>query len=67
MPQLLEQTWSRLETYLQDGGVVMLPLVLVSLLMWILIMDRIFFFRRLYRKTMSAHSASSQKSSSFHS
>ncbi len=57
MPQLLEQTWSRLETYLQDGGVVMLPLVLVSLLMWILIMDRIFFFRRLYRKTMSARTA----------
>ena len=57
MLQLLEQTWSRLETYLQDGGVVMLPLVLVSLLMWILIMDRIFFFRRLYRKTMSARTA----------
>ena len=57
MLQLLEQTWFRLETYLQDGGVVMLPLVLVSLLMWVLIMDRIFFFRRLYRKTMSARSA----------
>jgi biopolymer transport protein ExbB len=57
MLEFVEHTWSRLETYLQDGGVVMLPLVLVSLLMWVLIMDRIFFFRRLYRKTMNARTA----------
>jgi len=53
----IEQSWLRLEAYLQDGGVVMLPLVAVSLLMWVLIMDRILFFRRLHRKNMSARTA----------
>ncbi len=39
--------------YLQTGGAVMLPLVLVSLVMWLLIMDRALFFRRLHRRNMS--------------
>ncbi len=57
MASFLNQNWLRLEAYLNDGGIVMLPLVLVSLVMWILIMDRIFFFRRLRRKNMSARVA----------
>jgi biopolymer transport protein ExbB len=43
----------QIEDYLYTGGVVMVPLVLVSLIMWLLIMDRAIFFRRLYRKNMS--------------
>jgi biopolymer transport protein ExbB len=46
-----------LEDYLQTGGAVMLPLVLVSLVMWLLIMDRAIFFRRLHRKNMSFQTA----------
>ncbi|MBU0681978.1 MAG: MotA/TolQ/ExbB proton channel family protein [Proteobacteria bacterium] len=42
-----------MEEYLATGGVVMAPLVLVSLAMWMLIMDRALFFRRLHRKNMS--------------
>jgi biopolymer transport protein ExbB len=57
MPSFIEHNWFQLEAYLLDGGVVMLPLVLVSLLMWVLIMDRILFFRRLRRKNMSAPTA----------
>ena len=43
----------RVEDYLRTGGVVMLPLVLVSLVMWLLIMDRAIFFRRLHLRNMS--------------
>jgi biopolymer transport protein ExbB len=47
----------QLEGYLAAGGVVMLPLVVVSLVMWMLILDRALFFRRLYRKNMSFQQA----------
>ena len=47
----------RIEDYLHTGGVVMLPLVLVSLVMWLLIMDRAIFFRRLHRRNMSFQAA----------
>jgi len=47
----------RLEEYLRTGGVIMFPLVVVSLLMWILIIDRILFLRRLHRKNMGATAA----------
>lgn len=53
----IEHNWSQLESYLRDGGFVMLPLVMVSLLMWVLIVDRLLFFRRLRRKNMSADMA----------
>jgi biopolymer transport protein ExbB len=46
-----------LEDYLRTGGTVMLPLVVVSLAMWLLILDRAIFFRRLYRKNMSFQTA----------
>ena len=49
----LYNSYIQLEDYLAAGGMVMLPLVIVSLVMWLLIMDRAFFFRRLYRKNMS--------------
>lgn len=54
---LLYNSYVQLEAYLAAGGMVMLPLVLVSVVMWLLIIDRAFFFRRLYRKNMSFQTA----------
>ena len=42
---------------IQAGGVVMGPLILLSLIMWLLIIERSLFFHRLYRKNMSARTA----------
>ncbi|WDP93241.1 MAG: MotA/TolQ/ExbB proton channel family protein [Desulfobacter sp.] len=42
---------------LHDGGMVMVPLVVLSLFMWLLIIERALFFRRLYRKNMNARTA----------
>ncbi len=53
----LQTSWLRLEDYLRDGGVVMVPLVLVSMVMWVLILDRVIHFRRLYHKNMNARTA----------
>ncbi|MCP4119024.1 MAG: MotA/TolQ/ExbB proton channel family protein [Desulfobacteraceae bacterium] len=38
--------------YLQTGSIVMFPLVAVSMVMWTLIINRLFFFHRIYRKNM---------------
>jgi biopolymer transport protein ExbB len=43
--------------HLYAGGPVMLPLVLVSLVMWVLIVDRLLFFRRLQRRNMTRRKA----------
>lgn len=42
---------------IQTGGLVMGPLICLSLFMWLLIIERAFFFRRLYRKNMTARTA----------
>ncbi len=42
---------------LSAGGIVMIPLVLISLAMWVLIVNRMFFFRRLNRKNMTPEQA----------
>jgi biopolymer transport protein ExbB len=47
----------QLREYLGMGGVVMIPLVGVSLVMWLLIIDRALFFRRLHRKNMNFQTA----------
>lgn len=57
MIQLMHNGYMQLEDYLRTGGVVMLPLVLVSLVMWVLIVDRALFFRRLHRKNMDTLTA----------
>jgi biopolymer transport protein ExbB len=46
-----------LENYLAMGGVVMTPLVIVCLLMWALIAERMLFFRRLRRRNMTPQDA----------
>ncbi|MFP4160276.1 MAG: MotA/TolQ/ExbB proton channel family protein [Desulfobacterales bacterium] len=43
--------------YFESGGIVMFPLAALSLVMWLLIIDRVLHFRRLYRKNMSTRTA----------
>ena len=57
MIALTQTSLLRLEEYLRAGGPVMIPLVLVSLVMWLLIIDRALFFRRLRRQDMSSRTA----------
>ncbi len=57
MIDLLQTSYLQLEDYLRAGGVVMLPLAMVSLVMWVLIADRALFFRRLHRKNMGTLTA----------
>jgi biopolymer transport protein ExbB len=54
---LLLDSWLRLADYLRAGGVVMVPLILVSLVMWLLIVDRALFIRRLRRDDMNLEHA----------
>ena len=54
---LMLENYFRLAEYMQSGGVVMLPLALVSVAMWLLIIDRVLFFRRLQYKPMRAQIA----------
>jgi biopolymer transport protein ExbB len=48
----LQRGLLQLDEYLRAGGPVMLPLFATSLVMWVLIVDRALFFRRLCRNTM---------------
>ncbi|MBI9089678.1 MAG: MotA/TolQ/ExbB proton channel family protein [Desulfobacterium sp.] len=48
--------WS-LVAYLQTGSIVMFPLVAVSVVMWTLIINRLVFFHRIYRKNMPREQA----------
>jgi biopolymer transport protein ExbB len=57
MFSLIQNSALRLEAYLRTGGPVMIPLILVSVAMWLLILDRAFFFRRLGRRDMNSRSA----------
>ena len=41
--------------YLQQGGLVMIPLIICSTLMWTLILDRLIFFARLERRDLPLH------------
>ena len=52
MIDFLLTQYLRLEDYLRAGGMTMLPLALVSVGMWLLIVERALFFRRLHRKNM---------------
>lgn len=57
MIELIQNGCLQLEDYLRAGGIVMLPLAVVSLVMWVLIADRALYFRRLHRKNMKAVTA----------
>lgn len=47
----------RIYGYLSDGGVVMIPLLAVSFVMWVLIINRAVFLRRLYMKNIPRREA----------
>ena len=53
----LTAQYLRVEAYFYTGGVIMVPLGVVSLLMWVLIVDRALFFRALYHKNMDLRTA----------
>jgi biopolymer transport protein ExbB len=57
MPQFLGETLELMTDLIRAGGVVMVPLVILSLVMWLLILERAFFFRRLYKKNMNSSTA----------
>lgn len=46
-----------IEAYIRSGGVVMIPILIVSLVMWMLIINRIIVMRRLFIKNMSKEEA----------
>ncbi|MCU0615413.1 MAG: MotA/TolQ/ExbB proton channel family protein [Desulfobacterales bacterium] len=57
MIQIFSDQYYPLQAYLVAGGVVMLPLLAISVVMWVLIINRMFFFRRLTRKNMTRERA----------
>jgi len=57
MIRILSNHICRIEDYLAAGGIVMFPLLVVSVLMWILIVNRLLFFRQLYWKNMPRNKA----------
>ncbi|OQY12360.1 MAG: flagellar motor protein MotA [Desulfobacteraceae bacterium 4572_187] len=57
MIRIFQDHICRVEDYLVVGGAVMIPLMIVSVVLWTLIINRVFFFRRLYRKNMSRKTA----------
>ncbi|MBW2011935.1 MAG: MotA/TolQ/ExbB proton channel family protein [Deltaproteobacteria bacterium] len=46
-----------IEDYLSAGGIIMIPLIILSVLMWALIINKAFILRQLYRKNMSRKKA----------
>jgi len=53
----LRDSWYQLDLYMRTGGAVMWPLAAVSLVMWLLIIERSLFVHRLYRRPMSFREA----------
>ena len=53
MFSLIQRNYLLFENYVRDGGPLMYPLLCISLIMWLLIMERTIFLGRLYRKNMS--------------
>lgn len=52
-----QNSYQLVADYFQAGGPVMAPLLLVSLVMWLLIFNRLFFFRRLWNRDLDSQSA----------
>ena len=52
MQPIIQEYIYRIQDFLNAGGPVMLPIIFVSFVMWILIINRILFLRRLFYKNM---------------
>ncbi|MEA1969116.1 MAG: MotA/TolQ/ExbB proton channel family protein [Thermodesulfobacteriota bacterium] len=50
--QIIDQLWA-MEAWIRTGSIVMIPIMAVSVAMWTLIINRLYFFHRLYRKNMT--------------
>lgn len=50
---MIEALFFSIEAYMRAGGIVMIPILLVSFLMWLLIFNRMFFLRRLYMRNIT--------------
>ncbi|MDD9302489.1 MAG: MotA/TolQ/ExbB proton channel family protein [Desulfobacter sp.] len=46
-----------MQVYIRSGGIVMLPILGVSFILWVLIFNRVLFLRRLYSKNISRAAA----------
>lgn len=57
MSAWIQNHYSCMADIIHSGGMVMGPLIILSLIMWLLIIERALFFRRLYLKNMSAATA----------
>jgi len=49
----IQNHFSCMADVVSSGGVIMVPLILLSLVMWLLIVERILFFKRLYHSNMN--------------
>ncbi|MBU1342269.1 MAG: MotA/TolQ/ExbB proton channel family protein [Proteobacteria bacterium] len=50
---MIKELLSSIENYIRAGGVVMIPILVISFCMWILIINRLLFLHRLYVKNIS--------------
>ncbi len=50
---MLKELLFSIEHYMRSGGIVMIPILTVSFFMWLLILNRILFLRKLYIKNIS--------------
>ena len=48
----MDDFFYQMAAYIHSGGVVMVPILCVSIVMWVLIFNRLFFLQRLYVKNM---------------
>lgn len=55
--QQLQQQYQQCSDFFRQGGIVMLPLMAVSTVMWLLIIERCLFLGRLYHHTMPLKTA----------
>ena len=54
---MIKELLFSIEQYMRLGGVVMIPILMVSGVMWLLIINRVLFLRRLYVKNISRSEA----------
>ena len=54
---MIKELLFSMENYIRSGGAVMVPILIISFFMWLLIINRVLFLRRLYVKNISRESA----------
>ncbi|MFH2057998.1 MAG: MotA/TolQ/ExbB proton channel family protein [Pseudomonadota bacterium] len=54
---MIKELFFSIENYIQSGGVVMIPILVISFCMWTLIINRLLFLHRLYIKNISRDTA----------